>query len=128
MKTRSILLALALCFITAPSFAVSWTDGNGMEWTMGPVKTNRQGAFKTCARLGFRVPQAEMFWEAVDLGLLDPKVNTGFGEASKKVDWIWVSETAGTPSFGMIASRWDDLVGEVVTERHWALCARSATY
>lgn len=108
------------------SHAASWTDSNGVEWTMFKTRTNHSRAVNGCRAEGFRLPSAEDFWEAIDLGLLDPKVNQAFGSTAKHIDWIWINQPIHTPSFAWIASRWEDTAGEEIFTRHWALCARPA--
>jgi len=120
---KNVLFALLFCSV---GYSASWVDENDVEWTMISIRVNHPSAVRKCRELGFQLPWAESFWQAIDLGLMSASKNPVFGAAAKKTDWVWVREPAGTPSFAMMASKWEDLVGEVKTQRHWALCARPA--
>ena|SRR3989338_4580750 len=120
-KMFTVIAALACGGLLAHS----WTDSNGVEWIMPSQRVNNASALRKCRAAGFRLPSSEVFWEAIDLGLLDPEINTAFGESAKSIDWIWVRESATTPSFNWMASRWEDLALDLVTQRHWVLCARA---
>lgn len=120
MPTKMYIVIAALA--CGGLLANSWTDLNGVEWIMASQRVNYASALRKCR--GFRLPSSEVFWEAIDQGLLDPQINTAFGESAKSIDWIWVREGATTPSFSQMASIWEDLALELVTQRHWVLCAR----
>lgn len=121
-------LFLALILLSNLSQAASWVDANGTEWWMAYPKANYDRAQLKCHRAGYRLPPAEAFWEAIDLGLMDPFENHAFGFEASEIDWIWINRTAGTPSFAWMASRWEDLASEVKDKRHWVLCARRASH
>jgi len=121
---KNVLFVLLFCSV---GYSASWVDENNVEWSMISIRVNHASAVRKCRELGFQLPGAESFWQAIDLGLMSASKNPVFGAAAKKIDWVWVREPAGTPSFSMIASKWEDFVGEVKTQRHWALCARRAS-
>lgn len=123
---RSTLLALVILALPSALPAASWVDGNGIEWTLAYPRANYDSARLKCQRAGYKLPSAEAFWQAIDLGLMDPFENQAFGFEADEIDWIWTNQTAGTSSFAWMASRWEDLAPEVKDERHWALCARRA--
>jgi hypothetical protein len=127
---KAILLAL---LVAASAFGDGefdpeipvWTDDNGITWMMQPVMTTYARASDRCLNQGFKLPEADDFFEAADSGLFDPNINTAFGDLAKVIDFIWIrSEESTLLSFRNIAWRYGDLYSVPMTERHWALCSK----
>ncbi len=117
-------IILSFFMFTTLGSAAPWIDPNGVEWMLLKPKANFATAKRNCTLAGYQLPSAESFWEAIELGLLDPKTNAVFDAAARKIDWIWTGKPMDFNYFAWMASRWEDEIAEDAGARHWVLCAR----